>query len=63
VLVISAFVLRVASPIFPSAFSQPFGGSPATAWGLGYPYNPSPPPDGCVDDVVVSSPGADSRIG
>jgi hypothetical protein len=43
ILVVSAFVLRVASPIFPNALSQPFRvGSPATAWGLGYPYNSDP---------------------
>jgi len=51
-LVITAFVLRIASPIFPDALSPPVHG-PVSAYGLGYPYNA----DGCDDDVPVDAHG------
>ncbi|HEY2703704.1 MAG TPA: phospholipid carrier-dependent glycosyltransferase [Candidatus Dormibacteraeota bacterium] len=52
-LVVTALVLRIASPIFPDALSHPGGGAPVTAYGLSYPYNN----DGCVDDVPVDAHG------
>ena len=53
VLVLCAFALRAASPIFPDALSHPLRGAPVTAFGLSYPFNA----DGCVDDVPVDSHG------
>lgn len=38
-LVVVAFVIRAASPVFPNWLSHPLSGAPVTAWGLGYPYN------------------------
>jgi hypothetical protein len=61
VLVASAFLLRIASPIFPNVFDHPLGSAPVSAWGLGYPYNPSTPPDGCIDDVPVDGHGNITR--
>jgi hypothetical protein len=52
-LVVTAFVLRVASPVFPDVLSHPLGGAPITAYGLSYPYNN----DSCVDDVPVDGHG------
>ncbi|MEA2615226.1 MAG: dolichyl-phosphate-mannose-protein mannosyltransferase, partial [Chloroflexota bacterium] len=53
VLVVTAFVLRAASPVFPDVLSHPLGGAPVTAYGLSSPYNN----DGCVDDVPVDAHG------
>ena len=38
-LVVSAFLLRIGSPIFPNVLSHPLSQAPVTAWGLGFPYN------------------------
>jgi hypothetical protein len=58
-LVLVAFVVRVASPVYlnlldPGATQH----NVATAWGAGYPVNP----DGCVDDVPVGPNHAAKRV-
>jgi hypothetical protein len=53
VLVLTAFLLRAASPIFPNALSHPFSQAPVAAWGLGFPYNGDAP----IQDVPVDGHG------
>lgn len=59
VLVVAAFVVRVASPVYlnlldPSATQR----NVATAWGVGYPLNR----DGCIDDVPVGPHYSKKRV-
>jgi hypothetical protein len=49
VLVGVAFMLRVASPIFPNFLTSTSANHAVAAWGAGFPLNH----DGCVDDVPV----------
>lgn len=58
VLVVVAFVLRVASPIYPDALSDPGGGRLGSVAGLAYPATAS----SCVDDVPVGPHGAPRRV-
>jgi len=56
-LVVLAFAIRVAGPIFPDFLERPFGGAPVHAWGLSHPFNKG----GCQPDVPVGPHGAPEK--
>jgi hypothetical protein len=57
-LVAVAFVIRVASPIYPDFLSSTSTHSGVTHWGVGYPLNN----DGCISDVPVGPHHAAKKV-
>ncbi|GAC1340885.1 MAG: hypothetical protein NVSMB29_10470 [Candidatus Dormibacteria bacterium] len=53
-LVVLAFTIRVASPVYPDFLEHPLSGAPVHAWGITHPFNTS----GCQTDVPVGPHGS-----